>query len=296
MSTQLRLRRGTHAEHATFTGAEGELTFVTDDKALRIHDGGTVGGHHVGDGLRDAPADGTVYVRQDASWVALPDRAPKVTVLDEGVSLASSLATLDFVGEGVTVRDDGSGHVTVTVDAAASSAATASLTSYDNSASELAGSDVQAAVDELAVRTSAPIVAVVAGADTEPEVRLATDYVEATENVETVIARALADGYRAFLLVGTCTASAAIDIDTADEVHIAAAAGASLVGDLVVSLAGAPVRLDAPITGAITDAHGRIERPAMGRGVAKIVALTQADYDALASSDPATLYVITDAA
>lgn len=47
MSTQLRLRRGTTAEHATFTGAEGEVTVDTTKDTLVVHDGVTVGGHTV---------------------------------------------------------------------------------------------------------------------------------------------------------------------------------------------------------------------------------------------------------
>ena len=47
MATQLQLRRGTAAENAVFTGAEGELTMSTDTKALQIHDGSTTGGFMV---------------------------------------------------------------------------------------------------------------------------------------------------------------------------------------------------------------------------------------------------------
>jgi len=296
MAAQLRLRRGTHAEHATFTGAEGELTFVTDDKALRIHDGNTIGGHQLSGGLGDAPVDGTAYVRQDASWVAMPESASPITVLDDGVSIAARLATLDFVGGGVTARGDGSGNVTVTIDpTAAGGDDAASLTAYDNSASGLAARDVQAAIDELAVRTGSPVVAVIAGADAAQDVKDATDYVEGTANIETVIAQALADGYRAFLLVGTCTAGAVVDIPTADEVRLEAAPGASLAGDLTISGAGAAVRLDAPVTGTIADPHSRLERPVTGAGLHKVVALTQAAYDALAAPEATTLYVITDA-
>jgi hypothetical protein len=43
-SKQVQLRRGTASEHGSFTGAAGELTYVTDDKTLRIHDGATAGG------------------------------------------------------------------------------------------------------------------------------------------------------------------------------------------------------------------------------------------------------------
>jgi hypothetical protein len=47
MSKQVRLRRGTTADHATFTGADGEVTFDTDKKCLVVHDGATPGGHAV---------------------------------------------------------------------------------------------------------------------------------------------------------------------------------------------------------------------------------------------------------
>lgn len=41
---QVKLRRGTTAQHSTFTGAEGELTFDTTRKTLIVHDGITAGG------------------------------------------------------------------------------------------------------------------------------------------------------------------------------------------------------------------------------------------------------------
>lgn len=44
MAKQLQLRRGTTLENNTFTGAQGELTFDTQRKELRIHDGSTTGG------------------------------------------------------------------------------------------------------------------------------------------------------------------------------------------------------------------------------------------------------------
>ena len=44
MPKQVRLRRGTTAQHATFTGAEGEVTFDTSKKVLVVHDGVTAGG------------------------------------------------------------------------------------------------------------------------------------------------------------------------------------------------------------------------------------------------------------
>ena len=45
MSTQIQRRRGTTAEHSTFTGVEGELTIDTTKDTAVVHDGTTVGGH-----------------------------------------------------------------------------------------------------------------------------------------------------------------------------------------------------------------------------------------------------------
>lgn len=45
MATQVRLRRGTTAQHASFTGAEGEVSVDTDKDTLVVHDGATAGGH-----------------------------------------------------------------------------------------------------------------------------------------------------------------------------------------------------------------------------------------------------------
>ena len=44
MTKQVQLRRGTTAEHATFTGAVGEVTYDTQKKTLISHDGSTAGG------------------------------------------------------------------------------------------------------------------------------------------------------------------------------------------------------------------------------------------------------------
>lgn len=45
MSTEVRHRRGTAAQHATFTGAESEFTHDTTNNAIRVHDGSTAGGN-----------------------------------------------------------------------------------------------------------------------------------------------------------------------------------------------------------------------------------------------------------
>ena len=44
---EVKLRRGTTAQHSTFTGAEGEVTVDTDKDTLVVHDGTTAGGHEL---------------------------------------------------------------------------------------------------------------------------------------------------------------------------------------------------------------------------------------------------------
>jgi hypothetical protein len=45
---QVQLRRGTTAQHSSFTGAQGELTVDTDKNVLVLHDGATAGGKAIG--------------------------------------------------------------------------------------------------------------------------------------------------------------------------------------------------------------------------------------------------------
>ena len=50
MAYAVQFRRGTTAEHASFTGAAGEITVNTTTNQLVVHDGVTVGGHVIGSG------------------------------------------------------------------------------------------------------------------------------------------------------------------------------------------------------------------------------------------------------
>lgn len=49
MSTAIQRRRGTTAQHSTFTGLLGETTIDTDKKTVVVHDGATAGGFPVSD-------------------------------------------------------------------------------------------------------------------------------------------------------------------------------------------------------------------------------------------------------
>lgn len=44
MATRIQFRRGTSAQHASFTGAVGEMTVDTDKDVVVVHDGSTAGG------------------------------------------------------------------------------------------------------------------------------------------------------------------------------------------------------------------------------------------------------------
>lgn len=60
MAKQLQLRRGTTAQHSTFTGAAGEITVDTDLNTLVVHDGATAGGHPIDlSGKQDTLVSGT---------------------------------------------------------------------------------------------------------------------------------------------------------------------------------------------------------------------------------------------
>lgn len=62
-ATTLQLRRGTTAQHATFTGAAGEVTVDTTKKTAVVHDGATPGGFPLA-GISGFPTVPTSFVGQ----------------------------------------------------------------------------------------------------------------------------------------------------------------------------------------------------------------------------------------
>lgn len=65
MADQLQLRRGTTAQIATFTGAQGEVIVDTDKDTLVVQDGATAGGFPLAS--ESAVVDGTFYFNDDVS-------------------------------------------------------------------------------------------------------------------------------------------------------------------------------------------------------------------------------------
>lgn len=69
MSTALQLRRGSTAQHASFTGAEGEVSVDTSKDTLVVHDGATAGGFPLAkesqlSGFRNAIINGNFGINQ----------------------------------------------------------------------------------------------------------------------------------------------------------------------------------------------------------------------------------------
>ncbi|CAN7307745.1 hypothetical protein LJR296_001457 [Cupriavidus necator] len=98
MSNALKLRRGTAAQHASFTGAQGEVTVDTDSGELRVHDGATAGGKATMS--RAALADAT----QGSTLVGyLPDgagaSATKVSDQLNGLQLESVAKLIGLTGK-----------------------------------------------------------------------------------------------------------------------------------------------------------------------------------------------------
>lgn len=94
MATQLKIRRGTTAEHASFTGAEGEITLDTTKDTLVAHDNYTAGGrpmlredlNNLANGTiaitKIVPGTARYYLRTNAAGTAVEyDNAYEVTLL-----------------------------------------------------------------------------------------------------------------------------------------------------------------------------------------------------------------------
>jgi len=74
MAIQKQSRRGTTTEHATFTGADGEVTVDTTKKTLVVHDGATAGG------VPQVPSFGSARVDFGENGIATNSSDPVVNV------------------------------------------------------------------------------------------------------------------------------------------------------------------------------------------------------------------------
>ena len=98
MSTALQHRRGTTAQHASFTGAAGEVTVDTSKKTAVVHDGATLGGFPL---LREDTVPATYYDQSalfsgSQTSLVLPDI--KVVVNGTLVRIAGATLALGTAG------------------------------------------------------------------------------------------------------------------------------------------------------------------------------------------------------
>ena len=123
MSTQIQRRRGTTAEHSTFTGAAGELTIDTTKNTVIVHDGATAGGFPLAKesgvpssilDLSDVyssmvPSDGQVLTFDTTNgWQA--ESIPTINTLND-----ISNVTITSVASGEFLKWDGSAWVNASI-------------------------------------------------------------------------------------------------------------------------------------------------------------------------------------
>ena len=98
MSTAIKRRRGTAAEHATFAGLEGELTVNTTNDSVHVHDGTTAGGHEL------ARADGSNLAME--SDLTFGDN-------DKAIFGAGSDLQIYHDGSNSIIKDSGTGDLNI---------------------------------------------------------------------------------------------------------------------------------------------------------------------------------------
>jgi hypothetical protein len=145
MATQVQLRRGTSAENDSFTGAQGELTYDTTNKRVRIHDGGTAGGFEIS--------------RADASNLTFPDGS----VGSPAISFASDTNTGIYRGGTDILKFVTAGTDAVTIDASQNVTFAGDLTVdtntlYVDSTNNRVGIGTTGPATPLDVRTTSPII------------------------------------------------------------------------------------------------------------------------------------------
>ena len=101
MAIQLQLRKGTKIQNDAFTGAEGELTYDSTTKTVRVHDGTTQGGVGFVDLVVDFQAptaanNYTWYRKYKSGWVEQGGVSVYTSDADYTVSLPVEMNNVNY--------------------------------------------------------------------------------------------------------------------------------------------------------------------------------------------------------
>lgn len=107
MARVLQIRRGTSAQNDNFTGLSGEITFDTDAKTLRVHDGQMLGGYALAraDAVVAGPGNGDgdgfdIYSVPDDFWESKITEfasSSSFTVLTSNAVLLRSTTYIEYI-------------------------------------------------------------------------------------------------------------------------------------------------------------------------------------------------------
>ncbi len=102
MARVLQIRRGTTAQNDNFTGLSGEITFDTDAKTIRVHDGQTLGGFPLARANKDSSSgDGSFDITSvpDETWQEIfANFAPApLTMLESTLISVPNATALDYI-------------------------------------------------------------------------------------------------------------------------------------------------------------------------------------------------------
>ena len=120
MATQIQFRRGTTAEHGSFTGAVGEVTVDTDKDTMVVHDNSQAGGYAMAN-LKTAQEftktqNFNATTLTDASTISWDASANQVTSVTLGGNRTLGAASNQVDGGVyvISIIQDGTGSRTVT--------------------------------------------------------------------------------------------------------------------------------------------------------------------------------------
>lgn len=103
MAKVVKFRRGTTAENDNFTGSEGEITFDTDAKTLRVHDGVRLGGYPLARADENASGTGSDFDINSVSddfWQMLFSRfSPETFTITTGDSIPVRTNNIEYIFE-----------------------------------------------------------------------------------------------------------------------------------------------------------------------------------------------------